>query len=363
MKASFFSLVYIGTYVYMGKSSDHHANRSTYSGQKCRHLVKFMSLVLPDGYVLDTIGPFQGTANDASIAERILKTRNELVEWCDYGDIMICDRGFRDVIQTMSNLGYEVKSPVYLSKSQNQHTTTDSNESRLITKVRWTVESYHARMKKWRILSDRIENQFLPKLGDMVRIISACLNAFRGPIVVNADNDQSRVIAQRMTEQKSQNNTLKYDVDRGLISARSRWKKLDDESIAFPEVDLDDLRELFFGTYQIKQSRTYAEEHLDEDGNYIIEVAPEEGEIIRCRVQSRHSNATRYYAWIRYSLEDNTIKAWYCQCRSGARTLGCCGHVGSIIWYLSYARLHDFRPSSGRTRVVRAIEYLRDDCD
>ncbi|CAF3028442.1 unnamed protein product [Rotaria sp. Silwood2] len=353
------TIIWDGTYLYLGKSSDHYANRSTYSGQKCRHLVKFMSLVLPDGYVLDTIGPFQGTANDASITERILETRNDLVAWCDYGDIMICDRGFRDVIQTMSDLGYEVKSPVYLEKSKNQHTTTDSNESRLITKVRWTVESYHARMKKWRILSDRIENQFLSKLGDIVRIISAGLNAFRGPIISNVDDDQSKMMAKLMKEQKSKNNTLKCDIDRGLISSRSQWKKLDDENIVFPEMDLDHLRELFFGTYQIKQSETYTEEHLDEEGNYVVQVAPEEDELIRCRIQSRHSNATRYYAWIRYSLSENTITAWYCQCRSGARTVGCCGHIASVIWYLSYARLHDFHPSPGRMRVVQAIEYLR----
>ena len=145
-----------------------------------------MSLVLPDGYILDTIGPFQGTVNDATIAQHIIETRNELIQWCDHGDIMICDRGFRDVIQTLSDLGYEVKSPVYLNKSQNQHNTEEANESRLVTKVRWTVESYHSRMKKWRILSDRVENQFLPKIGDIVKVISAALNAFRGPVVTNA---------------------------------------------------------------------------------------------------------------------------------------------------------------------------------
>ncbi|CAF4657751.1 unnamed protein product [Rotaria sp. Silwood2] len=142
------TIIWDGTYIYIEKSSDHYLNRSTYSGQKCRHLVKFMSLVLPDGYVLDTIGPFQGTANDATIAQQIIETRNELLQWCDYGDIMICDRGFRDVIQTLGDLGYEVKSPAYLNKSQNQHNTAEANESRLVTKVRWTVESYHGRMKK-----------------------------------------------------------------------------------------------------------------------------------------------------------------------------------------------------------------------
>ena len=32
--------------------------RKTYSGHKSRQLIKFMCIVLPDGYVLDTIGHF-----------------------------------------------------------------------------------------------------------------------------------------------------------------------------------------------------------------------------------------------------------------------------------------------------------------
>ncbi|CAF1504733.1 unnamed protein product, partial [Rotaria sordida] len=352
------TIIWDGTYIYMEKGSDHYLNRSTYSGQKCRHLVKFMSLVLPDGYVVDSIGPFQGTANDATIAQQIIETRNELIEWCDYGDTMICDRGFRDVIQTLCDLGYEVKSPMYLNKSQNQHSASEANESRLVTKVRWTVESYHARTKKWRILSDRIENPFLPKLGDMVRIISAALNPFRGPILVDAQHDDLCAVAKMMKEQLSKNNTLQDDIGCGLISSRSHWKNLDDEDIEFPEMDLDTLRSLFFGIHQIKQSKTYTEEHLDENGNYVIEVAPGNNEVLRCRIQSRHSKATRYYAWIQYSLTSNRIVAWYCQCRSGARTLGCCGHIASVIWYLSYARLHDFQPSIGRKRIAQAIEYI-----
>ena len=113
---------------------------------------------------------------------------------------MICDRGFRDVIQSLSDLGYEVKSPVYLNKFQNQHNTEKANESRLVTKVRWTVESYHSRMKKWRILSDRVENQFLPKIGDIVKIVSAALNAFRGPIITNAQDAESLSMARGMKE-------------------------------------------------------------------------------------------------------------------------------------------------------------------
>ena len=60
--------------------------------------------------------------------------------------------------------------------------------------------------------------------------------------------------------------TLQDAIGRGLISTRSHWKNLDDDDIEFPELDLDILRSLFFGIYQIKQSKTYTEEHLDENG-------------------------------------------------------------------------------------------------
>ena len=112
------TVIWDGTYFYTGKSSLHEFQRSTYSGQKKGYLVKFMSLCLPDGYCLDTLGPFNGTENDATIARHVVKTKNRLGEWCDYGDVMIVDRGFRDVVQVFSDLGYEPQMPVYLPKSQ-----------------------------------------------------------------------------------------------------------------------------------------------------------------------------------------------------------------------------------------------------
>lgn len=63
------SIIWDGTYIYCNKSNDHALQRSSYSGQKSRHLIKMMSLVLPDGYVLDLLGPFYGEDNDASISK------------------------------------------------------------------------------------------------------------------------------------------------------------------------------------------------------------------------------------------------------------------------------------------------------
>lgn len=123
-----------------------------------------MSLILPDGYILETIGPFRGTMNDASIAAKVVETHDELLEWCAGEGQMILDRGFRDIVETFEQLGYEARMPDFLRKGEKQHTTVASNESRLCTKTRWIVESYHSRIKKWRFLDDRIHNSMIPKV-------------------------------------------------------------------------------------------------------------------------------------------------------------------------------------------------------
>ena len=53
-----------------------------------------MSLVLLDGYVLDTIGPFRGNMNDASITPHVLRKCDSLIGWYEDDDVMLVDRGF-----------------------------------------------------------------------------------------------------------------------------------------------------------------------------------------------------------------------------------------------------------------------------
>ena len=53
-----------------------------------------MSLVFPDGYVLDSIGPYlaDGKNNDAGITEHILNLHGDLAEWLSEGDVCVDDR-------------------------------------------------------------------------------------------------------------------------------------------------------------------------------------------------------------------------------------------------------------------------------
>ena len=65
--------------------------------------------------------------------------------------------------------------------------------------------------------------------------------------------------------------------------------------------------------------------------------------------------STQYKAWVQYSLTGDPIRAWYCQCKAGGQTVGCCAHIASVIWYRCYARHTDFCFSAGRRRIEQAI--------
>lgn len=76
--------VWNGTYCYFKKSSQYDFSRKTYSVHKHLPLVKFMYIVLPDGYVLESFGPYQsdGKHNDAALTRYIIDTNKQFVVSC-----------------------------------------------------------------------------------------------------------------------------------------------------------------------------------------------------------------------------------------------------------------------------------------
>jgi len=100
-----------------------------------------MSIVLPDGYVLDTIGPFasNGSNNDVAMTAEILRQVELGVDqWIKKGEQnIIVDRGFRNVVEYLRGLGAQVYMPTVTTKKQDN--VSEANNSRLVTKVRWVV--------------------------------------------------------------------------------------------------------------------------------------------------------------------------------------------------------------------------------
>ncbi|XP_053388915.1 uncharacterized protein LOC128546094 [Mercenaria mercenaria] len=131
-------LVLDGTYIYIQKSQNHHFQRRSYSIHKGRPLVKPMVIVTTTGYYLTVVGPYlsDGKNSDAKILNHILNGNMEDIKsYIRPDDIFVVDRGFRDSLQLLEDLGIQTEMPSFLRKGQSQFDTEVANTSRLVTKV------------------------------------------------------------------------------------------------------------------------------------------------------------------------------------------------------------------------------------
>ncbi len=98
---------------------------------------------LQDGYILCVFGPFLSDYqnNDASIFKNCLsKNEQDILNWLHKDDVIIADRGFRDAVGKVKQFGYEIIMPSFINRKK-QFSTEEANHTRLVTKVRWVIES------------------------------------------------------------------------------------------------------------------------------------------------------------------------------------------------------------------------------
>ena len=140
-----------GTSIYIEKNSNYSFQRRTFSVHKGRPLVKPMMLVASDGYIILVLGPClaDGRNSDSKSTEHMLKSNTEtMTERFQQGDVLVVDRCFRDVADLLEDFGIKSRMSHFLTKSQKQLSTEEANETRLVTKVRWGVESVDGRVKQ-----------------------------------------------------------------------------------------------------------------------------------------------------------------------------------------------------------------------
>lgn len=69
--------------------------------------------------------------------------------------------------------------------------------------------------------------------------------------------------------------------------------------------------------------------------------------MILLEIQSRHSKAIEHRTYVKFKPNKHSvdgIEGWYCTCKDGARTVGCCSHVASLILYFSVYKDSEFLP-------------------
>ncbi|XP_021351029.1 uncharacterized protein LOC110454009 isoform X2 [Mizuhopecten yessoensis] len=332
-------LVIDGTYIYIQKSGQFMFQRRSYSMHKHRPLVKPMMFVTTTGYIVSVLGPYFADSknNDASILNQILNSNiEEIKEWIQENDVFVVDRGFRDSLDLLKQLGIQTEMPSF-SKQKQQHTVGESNASRLVTKIRWVVEAVNGRLKTWKYLDRVLPNSQIPYVGDIVRIVCAICNKFSTPISTG-DAEKDQVIGSKMLYLSKKQNTLQERIDRdGLANRPSKWQRMDTSSeIDFPVMTEEDLRNLTLGVYQLKLARAYTQEHMSESGGYEVSVCKVDANLISAKIQSRHISSKAYQLWVFF--DECTVQGWYCKCRAGARVVGTCSHVASVVWYMGFAR-------------------------
>ena len=182
------------------------------------------------------------------------------------------------------------------------------------------------------------------------------------PSVDDVDNARSMLQASEQTQ-----NLLASQVESGEFSSRCWWMALDDMAAVptFPSLSLFYLRSKICGIYQLKQAKSYTREHMTYSGEYKIDVHKDADDLIRERIQSRHMNAKKYFLWVRYCESDDSddpVSAWYCQYKAGMRTVRCCAHVVSVLWYFGYNRHTQNRDDDNSKRKLTSTVLNSADC-
>lgn len=345
-----------GTYLRHEKSSNNAYQRKSYSGQKKVPLCKPFTICTTNGFTIDAPGPFNGTMNDAEILRAVLDDPNGISCILKPGDVFILDRGFRDVVSDLGEKGYSVLMPSLKGK-KNQLTTEESNSSRFVTILRWVIEAIHGIIgQKYRLLHHQYRNNLLKDAGTYTRVAYFLVNKFCKRL--NVSNERTNVIADRIKSQNKDVNELAEQIEASNLNRKSVPYKLISSSdlLDFPKLGLGELELLFTGTYQVGQAVSYLGEMLDGDGNLSLKFLKNQPEIVRFEVRSRHINAKTYKCYVKYVINGcgiDAIEGYCCNCANGLRTVGCCSHVASLIYHLSYGRYLSrvFRPAEVLTNL------------
>jgi len=108
-------------------------------------------------------------------------------------------------------------------------------------------------------------------------------------------------------------------------------KATDFDAPAFSKLSWKDLKILTIGVYQFNVAEGNTKEHHD-GPHYEIFLHKEAPNLIKAKCQSRFQFSVIDTVSVEYKKQDGLsgIVGYVCDCMTGNRNLGCCGHVASV---------------------------------
>lgn len=194
------------------------------------------------------------------------------------------------------------------------------------------------------------EHQFIPHLKKDFEIAAALVNAFASKIV--SDKDDYDQIVDSMLSRSNQGCQLPSILQHIPASLYTVVRNL----TLFPKFSYEDLKKISQGSYQIRQAPSYCQVHLRSNNDAfnisvcdvsnnaniyqrlcgIIKTNTSTPLLLMLDLKSRFRTNVTHKVHILLSSDDRgryVVNEYCCTCKHGRRTVGCCSHVLSLIWF------------------------------
>ncbi|CAF0962569.1 unnamed protein product [Brachionus calyciflorus] len=340
------AVVVDASYIRLEKSSNNHVQYMCWSEQKKDLLIKPFLVVCADGWIIDCYGPFAANLNDAAIFDYILEVDHNLRKiLLPNKTIVFLDRGFRDIVKKLvENFKFDAQIPTCKQLQKNnlnekkeikQLTLEQTTQSRFVTKCRFIVEKQFGYLKNHKSL-DNIRNTQAGHIQVDFRIACAMSNYSHKPCCPDGKNSNN--ISEAMKQKSNiKENSLEFFINKHLNTKDILNMSLSD-IVDFPKLNLSVLsKEIFLGTYQLKECKSYLSDVIENGVCYII------SDNLKKKYLEMYFTRDLDSKIIAFEILSRHKRSYICNCMSGRKVVGCCVHVASIIFFLSFAKYTEIK--------------------
>jgi hypothetical protein len=174
-------------------ASDTEAAKKMFSFYKAWCTWKLLTGLSPGGYLMFISHLYSGCSSD-----KLTLTSSGILDRCNPGDVLLCDRGFMANEQTEQR-GIKIQTPAFLERGRDQFNPTQLSESYVNAHNRVKVENHNRMIKEYRILKEIPIS--MHQTADKIVFCCAFFTLFRPPIIT------------QINEPPLVNDTIPFDVN------------------------------------------------------------------------------------------------------------------------------------------------------